>query len=289
MHKLLITLAILLSPLLSKTQPNEEDELVFKTAVEWLNRKLEYIYYDETSQKWWLNKFYVNENKYVTIKNTFTKNPRSASIREKTFHTRTFQIENINPNRISTRKIEKNQGRIVKGTLLELKTVNNRKDIHHRINDRKGTDVSFLQISLPSFLTDSIPDYAETIQAKLQEAIIAATKVYSASTLEENKSKIFKILTGTFTSNDGDEMQGIKKFENVISLGSADTENYFVFTPSENLFSLTSLSNDGILVKKYQLLDNEKLVLQNIEESEDLISFETTNSFVFDNRLFFRK
>lgn len=289
MHKLFVYLLILLSPALGHSQPNEEDELVFKTSVEWLNRKLEYIYYDETSQKWWLNKFYVNENKYVTIKNIFTSNPRSASIREKTYHTRTFQIENINPYQISMRKITKNQGRIVKGTLLELKTVENRKDIHHKINDRTGTDVSFLQISLPSFMTDSIPDYAESMQKKLKEAIIAATKVYSTTSLEENKNKIFEGLTGTFTSESGDEMQGVKKFDNVISIGGESSENYFVFTPSENLFSLTSLSGDGIDIKKYQLVEDEKILLQNTKESEDIISFETINSFVFDNQLYYRK
>ncbi|MEP1097386.1 MAG: hypothetical protein ABJG78_19875 [Cyclobacteriaceae bacterium] len=289
MHKTLVYLLIILSPVLSFSQSNEQDELVFQSAVDWLNRKLEYIYHDEVSQKWWLNRFYVNEEKVVTIKNTHTSNPRSVSIKEKIFHTRTFEIQNINPYQISMRKIERNQGRIVKGTLLELKTVKNRKDIHHKINDRTGTDVSFVQISLPSFMTDSIPDYAETVQAKLKEAIIAATKVYASGSLTENKNKIFEILEGSYTNDTGDEMQGTKRFDNVMSLGGGTSENYFVFTPADNLFYITTLSSEGVTFKKYQLVEGEKIVLQNIESEDDIITFETINSFTFNNQLYYRK
>jgi len=289
MQKALIYPLIVLSPVLSFSQPNEQDELIFQSAVDWLNRKLEYIYYDEVSQKWWLNRFYVNKEKEVTIKNTHTSHPRSVSIKEKTFHTRGFKIQNINPYQISLRKIERNQGRIVKGTLLELKTVDNRKDIHQKINERTGTDVSFVQISLPSFMTDSIPNFAESVQAKLKEAIIAVTKVYASGSLEENKNKIFEIMVGSYENDNGEEMQGTKKFDNVISLGGGTSENYFVFTPADKFFYLTSLSSEGVTFKKYQLIQDEKIVLQNIESTEDLITFETLNSFTFNNQLYYRK
>ncbi|MEP5612255.1 MAG: hypothetical protein ABJP45_08395 [Cyclobacteriaceae bacterium] len=289
MQKVLVYLLIILSPVLSFSQPNEQDELVFRSAVDWLNRKLEYIYHDEVSQKWWLNRFFVNEEKEVTIKNTHTANPRSVSIKEKIFHTRNFKIEDVNPYQISMRKIERNQGRIVKGTLIELKTVENRKNIHHKINDRRGTDVSFVQISLPSFMTDSIPDFAESVRTKLKEAIIAATKVYASSSLIENKNKIFAILEGSYTNDLGDEMQGTKRFDNVVSLGGGTSENYFVYTPSDNLFYITSLSSQGVTFKKYRLIQNEKIVLQNIEIEDDLITFETINSFTFNGQLYYRK
>ncbi len=280
---------IFLIPFLGFSQPKAEDEVVFKSAVDWLNRKLNYIYHDGAAEKWWVNKFYVNENKYVTIKNTLTANPRSVSIKEKTFHSRTFQIQDINPYQITITDIGRNQGRIVKGKLLELKTVDLKKSIHHTINDRTGTDVSFVQISFPTFMTDSIADYAESVQAKLKEAIIAATRVYASGSLEENKKKIFEIMEGSFTNEAGDEMQTTRKFENVISLSNNDSENYFVYTPSDQLFYLTSISNEGVVSKKYQLVSGDKIVLQNVEDGEDIISMETVNSFTFSGKLYYKK
>ena len=288
MNKVLVSLTLLI-PILSFAQPSADDEVVFQSAVDWLNRKLNYIYHDGAADKWWVNKFYVNENKYVTIKNTLTANPRSVSIHEKTFHTRTFQIEDINPYQISITDIERNQGRIVKGKLMELKTVDLKKSIHHTINDRTGTDVSFVQISFPTFMTDSIADYAETVQAKLKEAIIAATKVYASGSLEENKRKMFEVMEGSFTNDDEDELETVRKFENVLSLSSNDSENYFVYTPSDQLFYLTSISNQGVVSKKYRLISDEKIILQNIENETETIAMETANSFAFNGKLYYKK
>ncbi len=288
MNRIVVSLTLLL-PILSFAQPNAEDEVIFKSAVDWLNRKLNYIYHDGAADKWWVNKFYVNENKYVTIKNTLTANPRSVSIRDKTFHARTFQIEDINPYQISITNIERNQGRIVKGKLMELKTVNLKKSIHHRINDRTGTDVSFVQISFPTFMTDSIADYAETVQAKLKEAIIAATKVYASSSFLENKAKIFEVMEGSFTNAEGDDLQTARKFDNVLSISKNDSENYFVYTPADQLFYLTSISNNGVAIKKYRLNTDNRIILENLENEEDIISLETTNSFNFNGKLYYKK
>ncbi|MEM7298163.1 MAG: hypothetical protein AAF391_07845, partial [Bacteroidota bacterium] len=49
-----------------KAQSPQDDEVSFNMAVDWLNSKLEYVYFDENSQKWWTNTFYVNESKEVT-------------------------------------------------------------------------------------------------------------------------------------------------------------------------------------------------------------------------------
>ncbi len=280
---------IFILPYLGFTQPTSDDEVVFKSAVDWLNRKLNYIYHDGAADKWWVNKFYVNENKYVTIKNTFTANPRSVSIHEKTFHTRTFQIEDINPYQITITNIERNQGRIVKGKLLELKTIDIKKSIHHTINDRTGTDVSFVQISFPTFMTDSIADYAETVQAKFKEAIIAATKVYASGNFSENKNKIFEVMEGSFTNDEGDDLQTVRKFENVISISNNDSENYFVYNPSDQLFYLTSISNEGVVSKKYRMGSGDKIALRNIENEEDVIVMETVNSFTFNGKLHYKK
>ncbi len=279
----------MLLPTILAAQSASDDESTVQEAVEWLNTKLNYTYHDGHAQKWWINKFYVNEQKEVTIKNTLTGNPRSASIREKTFHTRTFKLQDINPYQIKISEIEKDQGRIVKGKLIDMRTFGRKRNIHHKINDRAGTDVSFVQISLPTFLIDSIADYAESVQAKLQEAIIASTRVYASENIQENKVKIFETMSGSFMNDEGDEIQTTPKFENVISLSSNDSENYFVYSPADNLFYLTSISNEGVMSKKYQLATGDRIILQNVENAEDVIGLETANSFTFSGKLFYRK
>ena len=78
-------------PILCYAQSTEDDELTFQSAIDWLDRKLNYIYFDEVAQKWWLNNFYVNEKKEVTIKNIYTDKPRTANIKEKTYLIRKFK------------------------------------------------------------------------------------------------------------------------------------------------------------------------------------------------------
>lgn len=280
-------LSLLFSSFLSWSQPNESDELAFTLASEWLNKKLNYIYHDGAAQKWWVNRFTINDKKEVTIKNILTANPRSASIQEKTFHTRTFKVEDINPYLLNIREIEKNQGRVVKGKLLELKTYGNRKSVHHRINNLRGTDVSFVQISFPSFMLDSISDYAETVQLKFREAIIAATKVYATEDFESNKSKLFEILDGSFESEDGSSLQIVRRFDNVLAIKEENSDNFLYFNPSNNQFEFTSVTSDGVASSNYQLIDEERITLKNTQ-SEDTITIETISSFWFAGRLYYR-
>lgn len=289
MQKVLAHLLIVLLPALCYSQPNEQDELVFESAVEWLNRKLNYIYHDGTAQKWWVNSFFVNDQKEVTFKNVYTSNPRSVTIHEKVYHARIFKMSDINPYQISIRDIPKNQGRIVKGKLLELKTVDLEKNIRHTINERTGTPVSFVQISFPTIMIDSISDYAEIVKNKFQEAIIAATKVYATNNFIQNKQRMIKIMTGSFMSEDGMEMESSKRFDNVLSISITDSENYLVFNPSDNLFYLTNISNNGVSFETFSMVENEKILLQNTKNPDDIISIETENSFMFRGKLFYKK
>lgn len=289
MRKVLLHIVLLL-PLLSFSQSAEDDEITFHSAVDWLDQKLNYIYYDNVAQKWWLNKFYVNEEKEVTVKNIFTSKPRSANIKEKVYLIRKFKITDINPYQMTITKIATNQGRIVKGKMLELRTFSNKKSVHKTVNARRGSDVSFLQISFPTFMTDSIADYAELVRVKLKEAIIASTKVYASPEVAGNKSKIFQIFDGNFQSEEGLKLSASAKFENVVNVRLQEgTENYFGFNPSSNLFYLTSVSNEGVVTKQYELVPGSILMLQNPMQKTDVIAFETLNTIRLNGTIFYRE
>lgn len=289
MRKLLFHI-ILLLPILSFSQSAEDDEVTFHAAVDWLDRKLNYIYYDNVAQKWWLNKFYVNEEKEVTIKNIFTTKPRSANIKEKVYLIRKFKIQDINPYQMTVSKVEKDQGRIVKGKMLELRTFSNSKSVHKTVNGRRGSDVSFVQISFPTFMTDSIADYAELVQGKLKEVIIASTKVYASSDADENKRQVLNILQGNFKSDDGQQLRASKKFENVVIIQLQEgSEHYFGFNPSSNLFYFSQISNDGIVTKEYRMPPGNKLLLQNPDQKSDIIEFETINTVRINGTTYYRE
>lgn len=289
MRNLAFTLLILL-PLASFSQSAEDDEITFHAAIDWLDRKLNYIYFDQLAQKWWLNKFYVNNDKEVTIKNIHTSKPRSANIKEKVYLIRTFNVQDINPYNMKISEIASDQGRIVKGKMLELRTFSNEKAVHKTVNGRRGSDVSFVQIAFPTFMTDSISDYAELVESKLKEAIIASTKVYASANLADNKSKIFGILAGNFISKEGARLMAELKFENVINLQMAEgVDSYFGFNPSKELFYLTRISNDGVLTTEYRLTPGNKLLLQNPARKGDFIEFETINTIRLGGMVFYRE
>ena len=138
-------------------------------------------------------------------------------------------------------------------------------------------------------MTDSIADYAELVQAKLKEAIIASTKVYASGNLEDDKNKIFELINGNFLTEDGAILKSKKKFENVFFLEREDSESYFGFDGSTSLFYLASISSEGAVIKNYQLLPGDKLMLQNVDLKSDLIELETLNSVRLQDQVFYRE
>ena len=177
-------------------QSEADDDITLKAASDWLDRKLEYNYYDPIEQKWWVNSYYLSDNKEVVIKNISAKNPKSVNLKSKTYTEHRFYLKDINPDKIEIFDINQQQGRMVKGKVIELHTFGNRDLIGKRINGKSTGRHSFLFISIPAFLMDSVPEYAELIQTKFKEAIEASTKVYNQRSDDANRKMIFQILYG---------------------------------------------------------------------------------------------
>lgn len=279
---------IIAFPLCVSAQSPEEDKLIFKSAVEWLDSKLNYLYYDEVGEKWWNNTFYVNDKKEVTIKHIAASRPNTANIKEKDYTIRTFRIQDINPNSLKISAIEETKGRLVKGKMLELRTYGFQDLIHKTINKRRGSSTSFLFLSFPEVLNDSLDNYAQIVKEKFEEAILASTRIYQAGD-DSDFETIFSVLKGQFQSADGAKWQSQMVLPNVlkIEMGEGDPITYFGFDQTKNQFYLMEITSEGFSSTYFSIGADQKLALE--IEGNKIFQFVTLNSFIYKGREFFRE
>jgi len=271
--------------LCAQSADKKEDDQIFESSIDWISRKLNYVFYDPIHQNWWTNKFSINEEKRITIKNNSSKNPRSTSPKNKVYNTRTFQIEDINPYTIKVKDVTSSEGRFLEGKIIELRTFSNTKNIHKTINNRRASSTSFMYINIPSQLLDSIPNYANKISEKLKTAILASTRVYSNS--EDKQRLIIEILNGSYKSESGKIWKTKKRFESVLKLESEENEIFIGFDGPT--FFINMIATDGFSIKKFRLKNSTKLELENIENLEETILFESMNSFRMENEWYYRQ
>ncbi len=281
-------LIFILLPIVSFAQTQDEDEIKLKSAMDWLDSKLNYIYYDNVGEQWWSNTFYANESGEVTIKHIASKRPNTANIKDKTYTIRRFSIQDISPYSLKITDIDESKGRIVKGQMLELRTFGFQEGIHKTINNRKASSTSFLFLSFPESLIDSLSNYAEIVKHKFEEAILASTRIYPSDN-ENNVKSILDILTGSFKTNEGLRWIGNRLNENVIKLEYEDQRiQYFGYDPNQKQFYLLDISEQGVRKQKFQISEGNQLKLSGVDSQTNIL-FETTNSFEFNGNVYFRQ
>ena len=288
MNQKISFLLLLLIPLTGFTQSPDEDKIRLASAADWLDSKLNYVYYDGTGEKWWKNTFYLNESNEVTVKHIASDKPNTANIKNKTYTVRKFQLEDINPKSLKITEIEDSRGRIVKGQMLELRTFEFQDLIHKSINNRKASSTSFLFLSFPETLIDSVSNYAEIVKTKLEEAILASTQVYPSNS-NEDLTTVMKVLTGEFKSDDGDLWKTEQTHPNVLKLNRDNgLTEFFGYDTGKEKFYLISITSQGLVQRFYTL--NKGVKLQLIDEStSEQIRLETLNSFSTGGKEFFRQ
>ena len=271
----------------SQAQTPEQDEVQFQSAIDWLDSKLNYFYYDNVGEKWWSNTFYINENKEVTIKHIASENPHSANIRSKTYTIRTFQIQDINPKSLKITDVKKTKGRLVKGKMLELRTYGFQDLIHKSINNRRGSSTSFLFLSFPEALNDSISNYAEIVKQKFEQAILASTRIYPSGGIEDVDT-IFSVLSGTFLSDDNQSwnIQQLKPNVLKIDRGNGGIE-YLGFDKEREQFYFLDITTDGFKTQYYNISTDATLTLN--ADGVAVFTFHTLHSFSFKGKRFFRQ
>lgn len=279
-------LLLFLSPLISAGQV-EDDKVKLQSALDWLDSKLNYIYYDSKGEQWWTNTFYANGEGEITIKHIVSKRPNTANIKNKTYTVRRFQIEDINPRSLKINQIEESSGRIVKGQMLELRTYGFSESIHKVINNRRASSTSFLFLSFPENLIDSLSNYAEVVKQKLEEAISASTQLYSTNS-EDDIATVLSVLEGKFQSEVG-HWTSERVFSNTLKLDRGNqTIEYFGYDPNEKHFYLLTLSQQGLKKQVFRLNSDQQIKLID-PETEQSILIETPNSFNLNGQVYFRQ
>ncbi|WP_420318036.1 hypothetical protein [Ekhidna sp.] len=289
MKKISITLLIsAFCSCLGFAQTPQQDDVIYKSAIDWLNGKLNYVYFDSKGQQWWKNTFYANEDKQITIKHIVSEKPNTAHIENKTYTIRTFNIQDINPNSLKITDIKKTRGRIVEGQMLELRTFNFQDLIHKKINNRKASSTSFLFLSFPKDITDSIANYAEIVKVKFEEAIWATTQIYP-SDYEHDIDRIISVLTGSFQTKEGAIWKTELVRPHVLKLdrGNGNIE-YFGYDNNDHRFYLITITAQGI-VEQHFTLENDELLILSGEDNPAVFEITNQNAFKFLNRLFFRQ
>lgn len=279
-------LLLFLSPFISAGQA-EDDKVKLQSALDWLDSKLNYIYYDSKGEQWWTNTFYANEEGEITIKHIVSKRPNTANIKNKTYTIRRFQIEDINPKSLKINQVEESSGRIVKGQMLELRTYGFSESIHKVINNRKASSTSFLFLSFPENLIDSLSNYGEVVKQKLEEAISASTQLYSTNS-EDDIETVLSVLEGKFQSQDGN-WTSEKVFPNTLKLDRGNQAiEYFGYDPNEKQFYLLTLSDQGLKKQVFKLNSDQRIHLTDPETKQSLL-IETSNSFNLNGKVYFRQ
>ncbi len=280
-------LILLIAPLLTFAQSPEEDLVRTKAALDWLESKLNYLYYDNASDRWWKNTFYANEKNEITIKHIVSDRPNTANIRDKTYTIRKFRIEDINPKSLKITDIKESRGRVVKGQMLELRTYGFQDLIHKSINNRRASSTSFLFLSFPETLVDSLSNYAEIVKEKLEEAILASIQIYPKND-DSDIATILKVLSGDHKTEDGKQWKAESVESNILKIDRGNRLiEYFGYDPSAQSFYMISISNGG--VKKQNLLfeSNDRLKISSKEGVSIVV--DTPNSFIINDEAYFRQ
>ena len=178
MGRFLVLLFLITSAVvMSKAQTVEQDSSDFGATMDWLERKLTYNYFDPTNQQWWVNVIQKKENGAYTIKNIAAKHPEHVT--EKIYHQRTFFMWDLNPKTVSVSEVPKDLGRFIKGKLVRLEGFKGENKILNTKDGRRGSSVSYIHISIPEFLEDSLQGYSLQVKEKLATALYLNARVFN--------------------------------------------------------------------------------------------------------------
>ena len=171
--------------------------------------------------------------------------------------------------------------------MLELRTFGFQELIHKTINNRRGSSTSYLFLSFPEVLTDSISDYAEIVRSKLEIAINASTRLYPRDN-ENDIETILSILTGSFESDGSIEWTGTLIQENVLKVeGAKGLIRYFGYDKNKEQFYTVEITSEQMKTQYLTLEAKDQYRLKLGEET--VMEFYSLHSFSYRNQDYFRK
>jgi hypothetical protein len=181
-------------------QTEAQDSVTYESLFKWVERKLTYDYFDPSNQHWWVNQFQPNLDGSVVIKNIAAQHPKR--VMEKVYHLRQCFLYDLNPNRVSVIETPTDQGRFVKGKIIRLEGFGDEKKIVTQKDGVHGSNVSFIHVSVPAFLEDSLKDYAGELKTGLSKLIFMSARLFNQNNDAKNKEAVFSALRGSYVSKD---------------------------------------------------------------------------------------
>lgn len=271
LRKFFAITAISVIPFTTPAQIREIDSAILVSYFEFLDQKLSYSYYNPELKNWWINKFdYKFDERRIIIKNTASKDPRI--ILGKKYIEKSFRLDDMNPFTIDKVHLDHVEGRMVVGEEIILYTVKHKPLISKKTNGVSGSSQSFLHISIPTHIEDSIHVTDSIIQI-FKEIINYATTIHNLKDKEANKRLIFETLSGNFEykNNLGD----VKRFMNNQSESEIIYEDYqdrqklssviFGYDIKNNKYYEKKIIENKESIQYFTISDFDELVL----ESED--------------------
>ncbi|MEQ8473382.1 MAG: hypothetical protein RIC35_19450 [Marinoscillum sp.] len=259
MKNLTIICILILSSDAIKAQSKAEDQLILNQAIEWLEDKLTYNYFNVEDDEWWINRFTFNDaSKTVTIKNIAS--PHLEAVSDKTYLQLNFRLEDLNPYTIQVQQSLKNNGRLVKGKTIRVGAFD--KSISRSKNGTLSTNQSFIYFSIPEFFEDSVENYTQNIVDKITSAVLLSTKIYAGSD-EENIKSLYQVIDGRFIANN-QYWEVSNLFADTYSIDVINENNetqarYFIKVLSGSKLELTAFLKDQ---------STQMVILDKLEGSE---------------------
>lgn len=268
---------------MSKAQTVEQDSSDFGATMDWLERKLTYNYFDPTNQQWWVNVIQKKENGAYTIKNIAAKHPEHVT--EKIYHQRTFFMWDLNPKTVSVSEVPKDLGRFIKGKLVRLEGFKGENKILNTKDGRRGSSVSYIHISIPEFLEDSLQGYSLQVKEKLATALYLNARVFNTGNEEENRAIVFQTLQGKYISEDSTSYldfdlidQGLITFN--VRGGQKPDVGTFGYDSEKKIFFYFKATSGGHLIRQLKVDELTRDLVLNNEEG-DSVSIIGRNTFEF--------
>ena len=234
---------------ISNAQIKPLDTAVFNNRIDLLQRKLTFTYNNPDQEKWYINRFFYDEDtKKVTLKNISSKSPNA--IRGKYYQDRIFLLKDINPFTIDMEEVKQNQGRIVKGKLVRLKTKNRQPLVEHKVNGKPASPQSFASISLPSYMDDSIATFSDSVKIYFEELTFTASLFSQEDAEELNVMDLFvgkheiSSLDKLVIRNTEKVSEQLALFQDLENDEIIGTGTYFIDAENKN-FKIVTVSTSG--------------------------------------------
>ena len=254
-----------------QAQSVTEDSVTAESAFRWVERKLTFNYYDPTNQNWWVNRLHRNDDGSVTLINIAAEHP--DKVLEKVYHLRRFFLYDINPNATTVVEIPKDQGRFVKGRIVRLQGFGEETKIATKKDGIVGSNVSFIHISVPAFLEDSLQNYAFELKDRIQQLLTLDARLVKTGDEKKDREAILAAWKGDYVNKDSTQYIHME----VVDPGHIRYEwktkdghwyGHFGFDASKQTYFFFRSSAEKALFQEYTVAPTSKELLLTSEKDQ---------------------